>query len=96
MFVILDDEVVNLNTIGRLFIRRVSKTEYAVMGELWGPIVCLKKLRYKEFLIKFYQATETECEYFIKALMQLAAHQEEVVTVTDVIEFMNEDETRAG
>ncbi len=90
MFIVLDEVDVNLDSISRIFVRRTSKNVYTVKGEMWGPIVCMKKLRYKEFLVDFYSGSESDCKLFRTALMQMRLHQDEVVTVDQVVELMEE------
>ena len=80
--------VINLDRCARIFIRRMGKQHYAVLGEYWAPIVCLRQKRYKEFLSEFYRGDEKEAELFLETLLKLVAEKESYVTVQQVVDRM--------
>lgn len=94
MFIVLEEMDLNLDTVSRVFVRRIGgkpgSEEYAVKVELYAPIVCLRKLRYKEFLVDLYKGSKESCQLFRQALMQLKTHQDQVVTVDHVVQVMKE------
>lgn len=90
MYILLPDRALNISQIPHIFIRRFSDVEWSVLAEVWGPIVCLKRKRYKEYNYELYRGPKDKCELFLKALMELESTQEAYVTVDYVIEFMDE------